>query len=578
MIRSFIDRAHGCWANLPPLLRFMGVLVVLAALALFGVKPAYQQFKSLRLEQNLRSAQTAVEQERMQEARDLSLTVLRSGDPRVDAFRILEKSSAALRDPRHGEIARALMIHPEGTEEDRLNGFRGIVMDLPLGPVGDGWASLPPELQQDPRFAAAFAGRLLAEKRFSEAVIVLLGVPEQDRDGEIRRGLARTLIGSGKREGFEEAQRMVVRGILDPEEDSRKWLEVMNELPVAGLLEEILRPLRDALGKIKEVSPAETALLLARMDYAGNFSSRGTIIDGVITKWKEADPVGVALFLKDLGLHRRLIETFPLELFAKLSGLFPLLQEALVYSADWDGLERLMEVGEGMLPDAELLGYQAMVAAKTGNSVVATHSWTAALNEARAGQTAHQLLKLHRIAAMAGMVSESELAMVEAIRLGRGPLPLFSSLKDLMASLERQGRDNVLMEICAIYLQFERENPVLLTQYAYLACLNDLVEPAPVLAAMGPMAEAFPDQLPIQAVAALAYLMNAQPEMAAERLGTVEWDPEQASSALRIIFYTSEVLNGRMEKNDSRLARFSWNSLLPSERKKFSELLRANEL
>lgn len=577
MIRPFFNRAHLFWVNLPPLLRFLGVLGLLAVLGLFALKPAYRQFKSWRLERNLVSAQAAVEDERMQEARDLSLTVLRSGDLRVDAFRILEKSSAALRDPRYGEIARALMTHPEGTDEDRLTGFRGIVMDLPLGPVGGGWASLSPELRQDPRFAAAFAGRLLAEKRFNEAAAVLLGVPEEKHDGEVARGLARVLIGSGKREGYDEAQRLALEGISEPTGEPLKWLEVLEEVPVERLQEEILGSLRDFLGEMDEIAPARAALLVARMDYAREFSSRAEIIDAAIARWKEPDPVEVAEFIRDLGLHARLVETFPVEMVEESPELFALLLEALVRTEGWEELGRLLELGEGMISKAELSGYRAVVAAKAGSSGEASQAWAAAINEAKAVQTAHALLELNRIATEVGMEDEAETAMVEAIRMGRGPLPLFADLEELMHSLELQGRETTLMEICAVYLQFEPSNPVLLTPYAYLSCLNGLVEPASVLEAMAPLAEAFPDQLPIQAVVAMAHLMNGQPAMAQERLAGLTWDPEQASPGFRMIYYASETLNGRMERSDPKLEQFPWKSLLPSERKKFSELIRASE-
>jgi formamidopyrimidine-DNA glycosylase len=121
------------------------------------------------MDRNLTAARQAVKEDQMQEARDRSLTVLRSGDLSIEAFRILEKSTAALGDPRHGEIAGALIFHPEGSDEDRLTGFLSLVGDMPLGFVGQAWAALPEQCRTQPRFAAAFARRLLAGKRVGEA-------------------------------------------------------------------------------------------------------------------------------------------------------------------------------------------------------------------------------------------------------------------------------------------------------------------------------------------------------------------------------------------------------------------------
>ena len=133
MIRTTLEAIWDRWANLHPLLRFVILLAVLALIGLLAVKPVFREFKAWRLERNLMAARKAAAEVRMDEARDLSLTVLQAGDPRIEAFQILEKATASLRDPRHGEIARALMFHPESSDEDRLSGFRGMVQETALG-------------------------------------------------------------------------------------------------------------------------------------------------------------------------------------------------------------------------------------------------------------------------------------------------------------------------------------------------------------------------------------------------------------------------------------------------------------
>src|SRR6478609_2552046 len=122
MIRNLINTLWDRWANLHPFVRFLILSAVAAAFAMFAVKPAYRVFKSWRVDRNLVAARKAVDEVRMDEARDLSLTVLRAGDPRIEAFRILEESTASLRDPRHGDIARALITHPKSSDEDRWRG------------------------------------------------------------------------------------------------------------------------------------------------------------------------------------------------------------------------------------------------------------------------------------------------------------------------------------------------------------------------------------------------------------------------------------------------------------------------
>ena len=173
------------------------------------------------------------------------------------------------------------------------------------------------------------------------------------------------------------------------------------------------------------------------------------------------------------------------------------------------------------------------------------------------------------------MDKEAEQAMVEAIRCGRGPLPLYADLKPLLSSLAQQGKDKILLEICAIYLPFEPANPVLITQLAYLACLNQLLDPETVLAAMEHLAKGFPNEVPIQCVLATAYLCNDQHAKAAATLDRLQLDPARLSPGYQAAFLTIQARSGRIPMDDPRITGMSWKSLLPAERKKFGDLLRA---
>jgi len=173
------------------------------------------------------------------------------------------------------------------------------------------------------------------------------------------------------------------------------------------------------------------------------------------------------------------------------------------------------------------------------------------------------------------MTTESERAMVEAIRLGRGPLPLYSDLSPLLNSLAQQGRENTLLEICTIYLSLESGNPVLLTQYAYLACLIKLDEPKTIIRAMEVLSKAFPKELPIQCVLATVYLCDGQPAKAAETLDPMKLDPANLPPGYRAAYLATQTLNGRIAKDDPLITDFPWKSVLPSERRKFNELIQS---
>ena len=575
MIRDFIHAVWDRWANFHPLLRFLFLIAVAAVIGLFALKPAYRLFKSWRTTRNLAAARQAVTDTRMDDARDLSLTVLRAGNSCVEAFRILEKSTAALRDPRHGQIARALLSHPEGSTEDRLNAFLSLAPEVPLGLLGQAWTTLTPECQADPKFATVFADRLIADHRFSEAASVLLAVPTEARNGAVNRRLAMVLIGTGKREGFDEAQRLIVGELPTAGSATNDWLEVLESIPPLSLQPKLLEPIRTTLKNAKSGDPVRMALMLDRLDYASDASQRAERIDKVINRWRDGEPVALARFLTDLGLYQRLLDTIPVERVTGHPDLCSLLLAAMEQCGNWDQVLPLLDDHGSALPKWEELAHRAVVAAKQGDSPGQAQAWTVAMREAKSDPLATTFLKLHRIAANAGMMAESEHAMVEAIRLGRGPLPLYADLKPLLNSLALQGRENTLLEICTIYLSFESGNPVLLTQYAYLACLNKLDEPKTIIKAMEVLANGFPKEVPIQCVLATVYLCDGQPAKAAETLDRLKLDPATLPPGYRAAYLTTQTLNGRISKNDPLIVDFPWKAVLPSERRKFTELIQS---
>ncbi len=575
MIRNLLEAIHDCWANLQAWARGLILLAGVAAVGFLAVSGPFQRFKVWRMERNLQAAQAAVAASSMQDARDLSLTVLRANDSCIEAYRILEKATASLRDPWHNEIARALLSHPQSTDADRLTAFRGIAQEVPLGLLTQAWSLLPDPCRTDLRFVTVFADRMIAERRFKEATLVLLALPKEARSQAVDQRLIRILIGSGKPEGYDEAQRRLASDFPAIGENFADWLDLLEAIPVAALQPTPLEPLRKRLENPPSGQAARAALMLVRLDYATHDSKRATLVEDAIRNWKDRDPEALARFLGDLGLYQLLLETFPLARLEQHPGLLPRLLEAIERSGAWPQAAPLLDSHGKLLPKFEELAHRAMAAAKTGDGPAQVLAWSEARGEAKSSPRADAFLTLHRIARGAAMDKEAEQALVEAIRCGRGPLPLYTDLKPLLTSLARQGKDKILLEICAIYLPFESNNPVLITQLAYLACLNQLLEPKTVLVAMEHLAKGFPKEVPIQCVLATAYLCDNQATQAAATLDRLPLDPAKLSPGYQAAYLTIQALNGRIDREDPRLTGLPWNSLLPCERKKFGELLRA---
>ncbi len=174
---------------------------------------------------------------------------------------------ASLRDPRHVDIARALLHHPESSDADRLEGFRGLSQSVALGLLGQAWAGLPKNCQVNAAFAVLFSDRLIAEGLIKQGTTILLQVPQENRDKDLEQRLIRILIRDARTEAMEEAQDRIARGWAAGGE-RESWIGLLEEMPVPGLDARRLAAIRESLPDPVKGEPARLALLAARIDIA----------------------------------------------------------------------------------------------------------------------------------------------------------------------------------------------------------------------------------------------------------------------------------------------------------------------
>ncbi|MFZ9938153.1 MAG: hypothetical protein ACO3JG_14020 [Luteolibacter sp.] len=571
MIAEFISRFLGWWVNLPILVRLLLLVLLCGGLFLLAGKPVHRQIQSWRVERNLDQARQALESGQMQKARDHALAVLRTGDQRLETVRIFERATASLNDPRHSDIARLLIEHPESSMGDRLTAFLALVDRIPQGLVGQVWGELPADCRSDARFATAFAGRLTVEGRHAEASRVLLAVPEGERDAACEQALVRVLIANGSKKSYEEAQRRIAAAFPAARDELPAWLELLESIPPLGLQPGLLRSVRQVLA---EEDGGRAALMIVRMDYSGRFAERGEIIDEAIRSWRDREPLELARFLAALGLHERMLEVFPDVRAAAEAGIGEFLLEAARAAGDWPRLEALLDAKPPELSRLQELAWRAVIAAQGMNAGGRAEAWSAAMNEALASRADDAYLQLHRMALAMGMEDEARQALLAAIRTGRGPLPLYGSVKPLLSALAEQANERAIIEVISIYLAFEPANSALVTQYAYYACINDLLDPDGVLQKLEPLVRVLPDEIPLQFTLALAHLCNGRPDLAASVLDPLKADVSGLPTQFRAIHLVTQLRNGRIGAGDPALRALPWSELLPSERRVFERLLR----
>lgn len=579
---TLIEAFRSRWVNIHPLVRVFLVFALLAGGGLPTLQPAYRAIKNWRVERNLRDALQAYENRDFYRARDLSLAVLQSGSPNIEALRIFGKSCEELGDPRHQQIVFALLSHPEATEEDRLNGFPSIVKDSPLGQVGRVWTTLAETSRTQPATAAAFARRLRTEARYREAAQVLLQIPEKQRDAPLRIELARLMIAVANRDDVNVAQQMVVDGLQKDEPSQQSlWLGILECVPVAQLNREILAPLQQDKLRASLSDKAMARLKWADIRIPWNAATeaeRSALLSGigerVAAGLDTSQKSHVIRLLHDLGEHERLLDLFSagdgdFERSAiRRMWLSAMKAEKLADAKSW------MELGVDRFPAYEVQAYRAITESAAGNASTSSTAWKDALEFATtASPSSRELLALYQIARRHGSEESAASAMLAAIRKGNGPLPLYESLLPLMESLAKQGKDQTLMEICSQYRTLEPWNPTIQVQYAYLACLQEMVDPGLLIDPLAALAARLPDELPIHTTLATVLVANGRIDDAATALRPFQSMRGKISPSYEVIFLTVDGLQGVIDRDSEKVSQFPWDQLQPIERRWFTNKL-----
>lgn len=475
--------------------------------------------------------------------------------------------------PRHADFAYALLTHPDATTEDLLIGLRGIAQDVPMAQLAQAWNDLPPACQHAAPFAVVFASRLIHEQRFDDAQTVLLATPQSSQPHELQHTLARLWIERNRPGDDVNAQRWIADTLATKPHRLDDCLNLLEQIPVTSMRPELLAPVIETLDTPGAVDSPRVSLMITRLNYAFNLPGRGKIISDAIARWKDRDPKHVARLLVDLGLHEQLLDSMPADLVESHSALFPCYWQSMVHCGRWLEATRMLRRYGSCLPKYEELAYQAVLAKRSQGPGMHAPIWRAALADAKLSPDGSAFLLLNRIALEANMKEQSQRTMIEAILCRRGPLPWFDDLAPLLESLERQGQETTILAICSVYLPFEPQNPQLVKQYGYLACLNELDDSGTVLKELAVLAKKHPRDPTVQSVLATVLLCDGQFDLAAATFDKLVARSADVAPELQAAHITALVMACRMAKDDPRVIGFPWASLRASERRKFQEMI-----
>ena len=557
-----IQKWIGYWYEAHPLIR---LFIITIGLALFGWKvgyPGYQSAATWWRGQQLVKAERAIEEGKMEDARNLSASVLRAGDKRViEALRILEKSMTALQDPNRALIGRSLVFHPNASSEDRRRGFSLMLQDLPLGLVGMGWSNLPKEDHIDRQIALPFCDRLMKHNKLQEVINVIQGFEGWEKDWELSRQVIRALIANEKTESSAQAQQLIDQHW--PAGNQAAGLELLEMIPVVQL-DATLLP--NSLKRLNSSVPRE-GLMIARLQYAQEKWTRLEIVDQVIQQWKDLAQKDVANFLLATGMHYKLISCYPpTSATLKLEGMAPLLIEACVKEKEWAKAMEYLQASNDQFDVITSLAWKSALFEKMEAKNDLDKVNIEITKEISSKPDAKIYLTLSEIMKIVGIKKRELQYLLDAIRLRNAPLPLFSDISPLLDDLYEQGSEASIAEVIVCYINFEPSNPLLVALFTYHSCIARNCDPSILNDTIQKLIETFDKSPHLRAVSIAIELSRGEFENAKKIADAITIDPAQLPPGYEAAIVIGRNKMGQVTMDNPQISKLRWDKMLPIER------------
>lgn len=553
------------------LIRIVVIVLVLGAAGAFAGPKLYREYRKRQIDANLGRAEAALRVKDWQEARSLSRSVLIARPADFGAFRIYHKASAEINDPETYVASVQLFVNPQATTEDKVEAIRVLCKDAPQAVALSAFASLAPELRGDIRFRAAVVPLLLHRGDLGAAEGLLRESPDLLKSSDAKLQLVRVLCGYPTPERVAEARKILADLIST---NQPQGLDAMIALGnVQGGLDSG-DPLPDLPSWVNSQPDAKTihhfyAIHPALLKSTGHLE---LIFQPLVDRFLPVDPGVVGNWLVSHGQVELAIKV--LEPFAKTSSSAYIERtRALMKASRFTELEAAIASPP---PSVDLVDFEIIktaIAFRRKDSAAVTAGWERVLKQAAFDQTRNRFLEINQYAALLGGGNFADDAMVAAIRIGWGRIPLYKDITPLLLRLARANRTNDLLAIYRTMLRFEPVNPELINNYTYLAMLHDVLPPAQAVERLTPLAEQHPEILQIKSSLALACLLNHEPQRA---IDIVDRNPPDESfpENLRNAIKAGALIE--LKRNDEGallVAKVNWSAFFSKEASTLREFL-----
>jgi len=545
------------------------VLIVIGALTIF-FGPARQALKSWRASVLVEEAQGHAEAKEWDDVFRTARASLQNEES-LEALRLFAKGAVKTGDRSNLEFAYALFRYPGATPEDRC---WVLARALDVGDLINAprlVALLSPEESRDGAIHYQLVRERLLAEDYQGALILADDPAMTSRDPAVDLLLAQRLAGSGL-PGAREITTARLATLLNAQERdlALRAINLLAFLNDQWISEPLAQVALDRFQDDPDLSvKAKLNLELFRIGLKKRPIAEA--MAQAITAYRVSDLPVLVRWLARLEQDQKVMALTADDHVQEDPTVFAFRLQALENLGRWQQIETELENPVIFFPEPILWATRAVVSARLGEDLPSGQRWQKAMAAAKRDQDRNWFYELVKKAKQLGDPERVMETVIAGIKHPLGSPPKTTVLAPLFQWLKDRGDGKRLLEVSAILLRREPDNPVLLNNYSYLKAVHEIAkkDEAEVMQAL---VSRYPEQENFRNTLAFILLSMGDAKACLEVLDETLASPGEFSNIGKAI-YAKALFERKKQEQALALAKsIDWGEISDEERKKLEIL------
>jgi hypothetical protein len=559
-----------------PLVVDVLILVLCIFISAKLARPAYQAFREWRTEMIARDAAKALAAGDFAEAKRLAKTVLVTKRERHDMLTILLRSMEELKDPGAVDISRMLMVHPEATEEDRIRGFEDTCASMPIASVTSTWMALGEKKAFSPTYLLPFATRWFDQGLNDADGPLLMNRTDLALEPELHLQAVRGLMKSTSDPSLSNAQSHIAGLMAVGGDTALPAFRLLAGVPLEEFRDDAFPDLESWIQTQPEATTDDQLLALIQRRYRSP-DQLNDLAKQAIARFAAKDPAAVGRWLNQIGLAEQTLTLLPEEQAAADVGPFLARADALIALERWPDASKWLASPHQKAEKIEIQSRRMICDGKAGNGTRRSKAWADALLEVGGtGPNPDALLEFSRRMQEAGLKELAAEAMVAAVRTGRGRLPFWHQVRDLLPWLRARQQGQAIAEVCSVMAKLQPSNPEVFIEALDMDCILGKSKAATLLKQIDQLEKQHPtvrEMIRFRELKGTVLLQADQPEAALTACGPDVTGHEYSSDRLIAVTAAAKAMLRQTADAAQLFKQVVWKHKLREEKDFFNRIM-----